>query len=162
VNAASACLRSETLREAWLTKVRISLARNMLLNCSALLRESQNTSRFSPRCRRAITVAAFSSDATWSMVTSASVLTDGTADHCYGSRLGANQASNSVGLLTVADRPIRCSGRFQVLVQPMQHRAQMPSSVIRRECMQFVDDHGLQVAKPCWPIDPGRDQHRLD
>ena len=64
VNAASACLRSETLREAWLTKVRISLARSMLLNCSALLRESQKTRRFSPRCRREITVAAFSSDAT--------------------------------------------------------------------------------------------------
>ena len=51
---------------------------------------------------------------------------------------------------------------FQILVQPMQHRAHVPPSVIRRERMQFIDDHGTQVAEPCWPIDPHRNQHGLD
>ncbi len=108
--AASACRRSDKLREAWLTKVRISWVRSMLLSCSALLRESQKTSRFSPRCRRAITVAAFSSEPTWSMVTSASVLTLALPTTALFP-VGANQVSSSFGLLTVAERPMRCSGR---------------------------------------------------
>jgi hypothetical protein len=76
---------------------------------------------------------------------------------------GANQSSSSRGLLTVADRADALQRSLQILVEPMQHRAQVPASVVGREGMQLVDDHGSAGCRtrPV-AVDPGRDQHGLD
>ncbi len=60
-NASSARRRSSRLSELCETNVATPCARSSAASCSTRARLSQKTSRFSPACSRAITVAALSS-----------------------------------------------------------------------------------------------------
>ncbi len=62
--ASSERRRSSVDSEAWERKVVTPLARSAWPSSSTSFLESQNTSRFSPRCRAAITVAAFATEPT--------------------------------------------------------------------------------------------------
>ena len=44
----------------------------------------------------------------------------------------------------------------------MKHRTQMPTPVIGREGVEFIDDHRPQIAEPGLLIDACRDQHCFD
>ena len=59
-NARSACWRSSRPSELCETNVSTRRIRSSAASCSTRARLSQKTSRFSPRCRAAITVAALS------------------------------------------------------------------------------------------------------
>jgi hypothetical protein len=63
-NASSERRRSATESEACDKNVVTPLARRLSPSFSTCRRDSQNTRRFSPRCRAAITLAAFSRDPT--------------------------------------------------------------------------------------------------
>ncbi len=56
-------------RDAWERKVVTPRARSAAPSCSTIRRESQKTRRFSPRCSAEITLAAFSTEPTWSSST---------------------------------------------------------------------------------------------
>ena len=105
--------RSSTDSEEWEAKVSTRLSRSDRVNDSTLRRESANTRRFSPRCSREITSAAFSSDPTQSSRTSDCFpAPPGSITLASPSRPGPrSHRSSSCGLPTVAERPIRCSGR---------------------------------------------------
>src|SRR5476649_119504 len=75
-NAVSASFRSAALSDECETNVRVFKVRSATANSSTLDLLSQKTSRFEPRFNREMTVAALAREPTWSMVTSASVLTD--------------------------------------------------------------------------------------
>ena len=152
-NAASACRRSGQAERGMADE---SPDRMGPQHAAQLLRaaaESQKTSRFSPRCSRAITVAAFSSEPTWSMVTSASGADARTADDASAS--GGCQPGQQLARVAHRCRQADALQRsLQILVQPVQHRSQVPAAVVAGERVQLVDDHRLQVAEPCRPIDP--------
>ena len=63
-NACSARRRSSSDKDAWDRNVVTPRSRSAAPSSSTSCRESQNTSRFSPRCSDAITVAALLTDPT--------------------------------------------------------------------------------------------------
>ena len=58
-----------------------------------------------------------------------------------------SQASSSSGLPTVADRPIRCSGRAGQLGDPFQDGEQVPAAVVAGEGVDLVDHDGADAGE---------------
>jgi hypothetical protein len=113
----------------WDTKVRVFIVRSDTASSSTFDRLPKKTGRLEPRCSLEITVAALTIEPTWSIVTSASVVTE---DEPTISRtpVPANQSSNSSGLPTVADRRDALDRLSRVGLDALDHGAQVPAAVV--------------------------------
>jgi hypothetical protein len=65
-------------------------------------------------------------------------------DHLAGA---AEEAGDLVDRATVADRPIRCAGRLEQLVEPLQRQRQVRAALGAGHGVHLVDDHRLDAAQ---------------
>jgi hypothetical protein len=148
-----------TLREAWLTKVRISWAAaccSVAPRCFGSRRRPAASRRGAGARSRWLRFRA-SRHGRWSRRRPCSRCTAHHASVPTGCKPG-QQLARVAHRCRQADALQRS---LQILVQPMQHRAQVPAAVVAANACSS-STITPQVAEPCWPIDPHRDQHGLD
>ena len=151
-NAASARRRSSSDSEECETKVSTPRSRRRTASSSTVRRESAKTSRFSPRCMPAITLAALPTraDVVERELRRRRLTRSAGATTVRGCAAVARALQPGQQLVGVADRgrqadPLeRPAGNA---AQPLQHGQQVPAAVVAGEGVHLVDHDGPHVAR---------------